>query len=91
MPLVSVQQVSEDYMASDTLQVYFRQNEIVLDTLFRDNAKRLNLFVDHFNRLRKNPLKNVKGILIVSGASPKVLILVTSFFPKIVLKSFITI
>ncbi len=70
-PLVYAQEVSEECMVSDTLQVYFRQDEIVLDTLFRDNAKRLNLFVDHFNRLRKDPSKNVKGILIVSGASPE--------------------
>lgn len=65
------QEISEVYVTSDTLQVYFRQDKILLDSLFRDNGKRLDTFSRLFNRLLNDPQRQVRSILIVSGASPE--------------------
>lgn len=65
------QEISEVYVTSDTLQVYFRQDKILLDPQFRSNGKRLKEFSRRFNALLNNPQSNVRSILIVSGASPE--------------------
>ena len=65
------QEISEVYLTSDTLQVYFRQDKILLEPQFRDNGKRLRDFSHHFNKLLYSPDSKVRGILIVSGASPE--------------------
>ena len=65
------QEISETYVTSDTLQVYFRQDKILLESQFRDNGKRLEEFSHHFNSLLSNPKSKVRSILIVSGASPE--------------------
>ena len=65
------QEISEVYVTSDTLQVYFRQDKIVLDSLFRDNGKRLEEFSHRFNNLLNDPKNKVRSILVVSGASPE--------------------
>lgn len=65
------QNISEIYMTSDTLRVYFRQDKIVLDPLFRNNGKNLKEFSQYFNNLIANKSNRVRSILIVSGASPE--------------------
>ena len=65
------QEISEVYVTSDTLQVYFRQDKILLDPQFRDNGKRIEAFSQHFNKLLCNTESKVRSILIVSGASPE--------------------
>ena len=65
------QEISEVYVTSDTLQVYFRQDKIQLEPQFRDNGKRLREFSILFNRLLNNPQSKVRSILVVSGASPE--------------------
>ena len=65
------QEVSEVYVTSDTLQVFFRQNRTVLDTSFRDNGRRLREFSDRFAGLLRVPGSKVRSILVVSGASPE--------------------
>lgn len=69
--VVSAQEISEVYVTSDTLQVYFRQGNIRLDPSFRDNGTRLEEFSEHFKTLLDNPQSKVRSILIVSGASPE--------------------
>lgn len=69
--LCRAQEISEVYVTSDTLQVYFRQDKILLDSQFRDNGKRLEEFSLRFNALLNNPQSKVRSILIVSGASPE--------------------
>ena len=65
------QEISEVYVTSDTLQVYFRQDKILLEPLFRDNGKRLEGFSRRFNNLLRDPKNKVRSILVVSGASPE--------------------
>lgn len=65
------QEISEVYVTSDTLQLYFRQDKIQLDPQFRDNGRHLKDFSFHFNSLLNNPQSKVRSILIVSGASPE--------------------
>ena len=65
------QEISEVYVTSDTLQVYFRQDKILLEQQFRDNGGRLEEFSRRFKRLLNNPGSKVRSILIVSGASPE--------------------
>ena len=67
----NAQEISEVYVTSDTLQVYFRQDKILLEPLFRDNGKRLREFSRLFNRLLYSPDSRVRSVLIVSGASPE--------------------
>lgn len=69
--LCRAQEISEVYVTSDTLQVYFRQDKILLDSQFRDNGKRLEEFSLRFNALLNNPQSKVSSIFIVSGASPE--------------------
>lgn len=70
-PRSQAQEVSEVYLTSDTLQVYFRQDKINLEPRFRNNGKRLLEFSRLFNRLLYDPQSKVRSILIVSGASPE--------------------
>lgn len=65
------QDASEVYVTSDTLQVYFRQDKIVLDPLFRDNGARLAEFSHRFDSLLEAPQSKVRSVLIISGASPE--------------------
>jgi len=65
------QEISEVYVTSDTLRVYFRQDKTVLDPQFRDNGARLREFSRRFGELLSNPQSKVRSILIVSGASPE--------------------
>lgn len=69
--VASAQEISEVYVTSDTLQVYFRQGYIRLMPQFRDNGKRLEDFSQRFKALLDNPESKVRSILIVSGASPE--------------------
>lgn len=65
------QEISEVYVTSDTLQVYFRQDKILLEPQFRDNGTRLREFSRQFHKLLYDPQNKVRSILIVSGASPE--------------------
>ena len=65
------QNISEVYVTSDTLQVYFHQDKIQLEPGYRDNKKRLREFSRRFHKLLANPQSNVRSILVVSGASPE--------------------
>lgn len=67
----NAERVSDTYLTTDTLQVYFRQNKIVLDEQFRSNGTRLANFAQHFNELRSDSANKVRSVLIVSGASPE--------------------
>lgn len=69
--VVSAQGISEVYVTSDTLQVYFRQGDIRLEPQFRDNGERLEEFSRRFKSLLDNPESKVRSILVVSGASPE--------------------
>ena len=69
--LCHAQEISEVYVTSDTLQVYFRQDKIRLDPNYRANSKRLRDFSRRFNKLLDNPENKVRSILVVSGASPE--------------------
>lgn len=68
---VYAQECPEVVVASDTLQVYFRQNKIELDVEFRENGSQLKGFSRRFNSLLKDSLSRVKSVKIVSGASPE--------------------
>lgn len=65
------QDISEVYVTSDTLHVFFRQDKIALDAGFRDNGNRLQEFSRRFRELKDEPASKVRSILIVSGASPE--------------------
>ena len=65
------QALSRVLVTTDTLQVYFRQNETVLDPAFRDNGRHLQAFTARFAALLREPGSKVRGILVVSGASPE--------------------
>ena len=65
------QTLSRVLVTTDTLQVYFRQNETVLDASFRDNGRHLQAFTARFAALLREPGSKVRSILVVSGASPE--------------------
>ena len=68
---VSAQAVSEKWVTSDTLQVFFRQGESDLDSVFRDNGTSQKEFSERFHTLMARPRSKVRSVLIVSGASPE--------------------
>lgn len=68
---MSAQTMSETWVTSDTLQVYFPQNVSVLDPGFRGNGKKLEAFTENFHKMKDTPGSKVKSVLIVSGASPE--------------------
>ena len=65
------QSLSETWMTSDTLHVYFPQNVSVLNPSFRDNGSRLSSFTENFHKMKETPGSKVRSVLIVSGASPE--------------------
>lgn len=68
---MSAQAVSEMWVTSDSLQVFFRQGESDLDSVFRDNGTSLKEFSERFHTLMARPRSKVRSVLIVSGASPE--------------------
>lgn len=68
---LAAQNVSEMFVTSDTLQVFFRQNKATLEPQYRDNGQRLSDFTSRFNHLQADSTRQVRSILIVSGASPE--------------------
>ena len=68
---LSAQTLSEMWVTSDTLQIYFPQNVSVLHPDFRDNGASLKKFTDSFHKMKDTPGSKVKSVLIVSGASPE--------------------
>ena len=57
---------------SDTLKVYFRQNEKQWNQDYRYNGLRLEQFLDNYRRLREEPIFRSKArIHIYSGCSPE--------------------
>jgi hypothetical protein len=68
---MSAQALSEIWVTSDSLHVYFPQSESRLDPDFRDNGESLKLFTEGFHRMKDTPGSKVKSVLIVSGASPE--------------------
>lgn len=68
---MSAQALSEMWVTSDSLHVYFPQSESRLDPDFRDNGESLRLFTESFHRMKDTPGSKVKSVLIVSGASPE--------------------
>lgn len=68
---LSAQTLSETWMTSDTLHVYFPQNVSVLNPAFRNNGQKLSEFTDNFHRMKDTPGSKVRSVLIVSGASPE--------------------
>ena len=68
---MSAQTMSETWVTSDTLQVYFPQNVSVLDPGFRGNGEKLEAFTENFHKMKDTPGSKVKSVLIVSGASPE--------------------
>lgn len=72
LPLsISAQTLSEMWMTSDTLHVYFPQNKAVLNPEFRSNGTALKEFTDEFHKMKDTPGSKVRSVLIVSGASPE--------------------
>lgn len=69
--ILAAQTVSECYETSDSSEVYFRQDKIRLDPLFRDNGSRLEVVTQRFDSLQSDSTSNLRSILIVSGASPE--------------------
>lgn len=67
----NAERVSDAYVTTDTLQIYFRTNKINLDEQFRANGTRLTEFARRFNELRSDTANKVRSVLIVSGASPE--------------------
>lgn len=56
----------------DTLNVYFRQNEKTFSPDLKENGNRMADFVEHFERLRQEPLFRQKAkIHIHAGCSPE--------------------
>ena len=68
---MSAQALSEIWVTSDSLHVYFPQSESELDPDFRDNGESLRAFTEGFHRMKETPGSKVKSVLIVSGASPE--------------------
>lgn len=68
---LSAQTMSEMWVTSDTLHVYFPQNVSVLHPGFRDNGTSLKKFTEGFHKMKDTPGSKVKSVLIVSGASPE--------------------
>ena len=68
---LSAQTLSEIWVTSDSLHVYFPQSESKLDPGFRGNGESLKLFTQDFHKMKDTPGSKVKSVLIVSGASPE--------------------
>jgi hypothetical protein len=68
---LSAQTLSEIWVTSDSLHVYFPQSESKLDPDFRGNGESLKLFTQGFHKMKDTPGSKVKSVLIVSGASPE--------------------
>lgn len=68
---LAAQEVSEVFLTSDTSEVHFRQDKIRLEPQFRDNGERLAEIAERFDSLRADSSNQIRGILIVSGASPE--------------------
>lgn len=68
---LSAQALSEIWVTSDTLQVYFPQNVSKLNPDFRGNGESLRKFTESFHKMKDTPGSKVKSVLIVSGASPE--------------------
>ena len=68
---MSAQTMSETWVTSDSLQVYFPQNVSVLDPGYRGNGEKLEAFTENFHKMKDTPGSKVKSVLIVSGASPE--------------------
>ena len=49
---MSAQTMSETWVTSDTLQVYFPQNVSVLDPGFRGNGEKLEAFTENFHKMK---------------------------------------
>lgn len=63
--------ITDIWVTTDTLQVFFRQDKIDLNPQFRNNGNRLKEFTNHFKALLADSTSKVKSIVIVSGASPE--------------------
>lgn len=68
---LSAQTMSETWVTSDTLHVYFPQNVSVLNPSFRGNGDKLEAFTENFHKMKETPGSKVKSVLVVSGASPE--------------------
>ena len=55
----------------DSVQVYFRQGQSVVDASYRDNADRFKLLQERYLLYSRCPQYWLKGIRIVSSASPE--------------------
>lgn len=72
LPIVmSAQTLSEIWVTSDTLQVYFQQSKSKFDPLFRENGENLRRFTEEFHKMKETEGSMVMSVLIVSGASPE--------------------
>jgi len=63
--------LSDIYVTSDTLEVYFRLSDDSLDPQFKNNGANLRAFAERYKDLMKDSGGNVRSILVVSGASPE--------------------
>ena len=63
--------LSDIYVTSDTLEVYFRLSDDSLDPQFKNNGANLRAFAERYTDLMKDSGRNVRSILVVSGASPE--------------------
>ena len=68
---LSAQALSEIWVTSDTLQIYFPQNVSELHPDFRGNGNSLKKFTESFHKMKDTPGSMVKSVPIVSGASPE--------------------
>ena len=68
---LSAQTLSEIWVTSDTLHVYFPQNVSILNPAFRANGTKLEEFTANFHKMKETPGSKVKSVLVVSGASPE--------------------
>ncbi|MBR2947287.1 MAG: DUF3575 domain-containing protein [Bacteroidales bacterium] len=68
---LSAQALSEIWVTSDTLQVYFPQGESILEPEFRNNGESLKKFTENFHQMKETEGSKVMSVLIVSGASPE--------------------
>ncbi len=63
--------ISETYETSDTLEVFFHQDKIRLESDYRNNGERIKTLTKLFQGYKQDSLKKIRSILIVSGASPE--------------------
>lgn len=61
---LAAQDVSEMFVISDSLQVFFRQNKTTLDPQYRDNGSRLSDFTSRFNHLQADSTRQEQSNLI---------------------------